>query len=31
MIQSNYPLKNITTIGLGGICKEFVCPSSITE
>ena len=31
MIQSNYPLKNITTIGLGGICKEFVCHSSITE
>ena len=31
MIQSNYPLKNITTIGLGGTCKEFICPSNMTE
>ena len=31
MIQSNYPLKNISTIGLGGICKEFICPTSIEE
>ena len=31
MIQSNYPLKNISTIGLGGICKEFICPISIDE
>ena len=31
MIQSNYPLKNITTIGLGGRCKEFICPSDMTE
>ena len=31
MIQSNYPLKNITTIGLGGTCKEFICPSDMTE
>jgi UDP-N-acetylmuramate dehydrogenase len=31
MIQSNYPLKNITTIGLGGTCKKFVCPSNMTE
>ena len=31
MIQSNYPLKNISTIGLGGICKEFICPTSIDE
>jgi UDP-N-acetylmuramate dehydrogenase len=31
MKRSNYPLKNITTIGLGGTCKEFVCPSNMTE
>ena len=31
MIRSNYPLKNISTIGLGGICKEFICPTSIEE
>ena len=31
MIHSNYPLKNITTIGLGGICKKFICPSNMTE
>jgi UDP-N-acetylmuramate dehydrogenase len=31
MIQNNYPLKNITTIGLGGTCKEFICPSSIDD
>tara|TARA_B100001059_G_scaffold32601_1_gene26233 strand:+ start:265 stop:1098 length:834 start_codon:yes stop_codon:yes gene_type:complete len=31
MIQNNYPLKNITTIGLGGICKEFICPSNLTD
>jgi len=31
MKQSNYPLKNITTIGLGGTCKEFICPSNMTE
>jgi UDP-N-acetylmuramate dehydrogenase len=31
MKRSNYPLKNITTIGLGGTCKEFICPSNMTE
>ena len=31
MIQSNYPLKNITTIGLGGTCKEFICPTNMAE
>jgi UDP-N-acetylmuramate dehydrogenase len=31
MIQNNYPLKNITTIGLGGICKELICPATINE
>ena len=31
MIQNNYPLKNITTIGLGGICKEFICPTNLTD
>lgn len=31
MIQSNYSLKNITTIGLGGTCKEFICPRSTDE
>ena len=31
MIKNNYPLKNITTIGLGGTCKEFICPSNLVE
>ncbi len=31
MIQSNYPLKNISTIGLGGTCRKFICPTSINE
>ena len=31
MIRSNYSLKNISTIGLGGTCKEFICPTSINE
>ena len=31
MIRSNYPLKNISTIGLGGICKEFICPTSMDD
>ena len=31
MIQSNYPLKNITTIGLGGTCKELICPLTIND
>lgn len=31
MIQTNYPLKNITTIGLGGVCKEFICPCTIED
>ena len=31
IIDKNYPLKKITTIGLGGCCKEYVCPSSIDE
>ncbi len=30
MIHSNYPLK-IFQLGLGGICKEFICPTSIDE
>lgn len=31
MIQANYPLKNITTIGLGGTCEKFICPSNMNE
>ena len=31
MIRSNYSLKNISTIGLGGTCKEFICPTTINE
>ena len=27
IVNKNYPLKNITTIGLGGHCREYVCPS----
>ena len=26
IIKKKYPLKKITTIGLGGHCKEFICP-----
>ncbi|MBL6819148.1 MAG: UDP-N-acetylmuramate dehydrogenase [Gammaproteobacteria bacterium] len=31
MIKHNYPLKNITTIGLGGTCKELICPVTIND
>lgn len=31
MIHNDYPLKNITTIGLGGICKEFICPTNTKD
>ncbi len=31
MIKNDYPLKKITTIGLGGICKEFFCPNDISD
>ena len=31
IIKKNYPLKKITTIGLGGYCKEFICPEDDTE
>jgi len=31
MIKTNYPLKKITTIGLGGICKEFFCPNNLRD
>ena len=31
IIKKNYPLKKITTIGLGGYCKEFICPEDETE
>ena len=31
MIENDYPLKNITTIGLGGICKEFFCPHNLKD
>tara|TARA_Y100000768_G_scaffold213075_1_gene160571 strand:- start:7627 stop:8460 length:834 start_codon:yes stop_codon:yes gene_type:complete len=31
MIKSDYPLKRITTIGLGGICKEFFCPRELKD
>ena len=30
-IGKNYPLKKITTIGLGGYCKEFICPEEEGE
>ena len=30
-IGKNYPLKKITTIGLGGYCKEFICPEEDRE
>ena len=29
MIRTDYPLKKITTIGLGGVCKEFFCPRKL--
>ena len=31
MILKDYPLKKITTIGLGGICKEYFCPNDIKD
>ena len=31
IIKKRYPLKNITTIGLGGQCKEFICPEDESE
>ena len=31
MIKTDYPLKNITTIGLGGICKEYFCPKELKD
>ena len=31
LINKNYPLKKITTIGLGGYCKEFLCPEKEIE
>ncbi len=31
IIKKRYPLKKITTIGLGGYCKEFVCPEDEAE
>ena len=31
IIKKRYPLKKITTIGLGGHCKEFICPEDETE
>ena len=30
-IGKNYPLKEITTIRLGGYCKEFICPEEDKE
>tara|TARA_B100000035_G_scaffold305019_1_gene305374 strand:+ start:1046 stop:1879 length:834 start_codon:yes stop_codon:yes gene_type:complete len=30
-IGRNYPLKKITTIGLGGYCREFICPEEDGE
>ena len=31
IIKKKYPLKKITTIGLGGHCKEFICPEDEVE
>ena len=31
IVKKRYPLKKITTIGLGGHCKEFICPEDETE
>ena len=31
IIKKRYPLKKITTIGLGGHCKEFICPEDEAE
>ena len=31
IIKKKYPLKKITTIGLGGHCKEFICPENEIE
>ena len=31
MIKTDYPLKKITTIGLGGFCKEFFCPQELKD
>tara|TARA_B100001248_G_scaffold49278_1_gene31641 strand:- start:12140 stop:12973 length:834 start_codon:yes stop_codon:yes gene_type:complete len=31
IIKKRYPLKKITTIGLGGYCKEFICPEDEIE
>ena len=31
IIEKRYPLKKITTIGLGGHCKEFICPEDEAE
>ena len=30
-IYNDYPLKKITTIGLGGYCKKFICPENIND
>ena len=31
IIKKRDPLKKITTIGLGGRCKEFICPENEAE
>ncbi len=31
MIKYDYPLKKITTIGLGGKCSEYICPQNIED
>ena len=30
-IYNDFPLKKITTIGLGGYCKKFICPENIND